>query len=470
MISSFPHAAHAEYRPNVQFQPLGESLCLNGPNWLLKQTKRGEGRRRRATSRTHTPWHPDPARARMVSCSATGRNAGVPGSVQTALIEAKLVPSPWYYAGNILALAKATRERDSLFRTSFHVPGMVRDDGPLVLRAVDYQAAFYVNGHEVGRHEGPLAGRARCLQGIALRRRKRTDGRAGSLSAFRSHLGTGTQPHWRSQILKNMLTDCTPPACPLGISDDVFLLATEGLAIDDLGIRTRLNGDCTEAVLEMTLTMTCEEPGEAEVLWEVRPRNFSRPHPRYARERILLGKGKQDVAESLKVPQPALWWPHGSGETGPVRSTGDRDRQGWPPAGCGAGNGGSTQGRASAQSRFAQRLVVPHQWPERVLERRNWVPSDPFYRANRDTYVRLLRQATTANLNALRWWGGGVPERPAFYELCDELGILIYQDFPLANDNFDNPQMLAVLEGQAADFFRRWQHPTFWPGTEAMSG
>ncbi|MCL5099388.1 MAG: hypothetical protein M1608_18010, partial [Candidatus Omnitrophica bacterium] len=66
-----------------------------------------------------------------------------------------------------------------------------------------------------------------------------------------------------------------------------------------------------------------------------------------------------------------------------------------------------------------------------------------------------------------RWWGGGVPERPSFYELCDELGLLIYQDFPLANDNFDNEPMLGLLRKEGADFFRRWRnHPCIlaWNG------
>uniref|UniRef100_A0A3Q3A0J2 Beta-mannosidase n=1 Tax=Kryptolebias marmoratus TaxID=37003 RepID=A0A3Q3A0J2_KRYMA len=65
------------------------------------------------------------------------------------------------------------------------------------------------------------------------------------------------------------------------------------------------------------------------------------------------------------------------------------------------------------------------------LKGSNWIPADSFQdRVN--SAVNLLQSAVDANMNALRVWGGGVYEQDLFYNLCDELGIMVWQDFMFA--------------------------------------
>ena len=316
------------YRPDVQFRPLGESLCLSGSAWFLKQTEKGAGPRVAevegvaAAATVAGPaamflhdW--TPARARL---GADGHNRCEPG------------PAPWYYAGNILALAKSTQDRDSLFRTRFRVSKewagrMVR----LYLGAVDYDAAFYLNGREVGRHEGHFAPVVLDVsKALLLWRRKRTDRGLGAVSAFAGHAGPLRNRTWRSQILKNMLTDCTPPACPLGISDDVFLLASRRLAIDDLCVRMLLNGDFSEAAVDMTLSLAARSPGKRRSSGGPAPQ--LRPALRRALRQIDRAcRGKTDDCTKPEGPHPALWWPRGQGRQDLYTSAGDGDRQDGEP-------------------------------------------------------------------------------------------------------------------------------------------
>ncbi|XP_022090412.1 beta-mannosidase-like [Acanthaster planci] len=63
----------------------------------------------------------------------------------------------------------------------------------------------------------------------------------------------------------------------------------------------------------------------------------------------------------------------------------------------------------------------------------NWIPADAFQeRIGRDHLANLLQSLVDANMHATRVWGGGVYEQDAFYEICDQLGILVWQDLQFA--------------------------------------
>ncbi len=67
------------------------------------------------------------------------------------------------------------------------------------------------------------------------------------------------------------------------------------------------------------------------------------------------------------------------------------------------------------------------------LKGSNWVPLSPLVGAIDDTqYEKLIRLAVAGNFNVLRVWGGGIYEKEEFYRLCDEYGLLVWQDFMFA--------------------------------------
>ncbi len=77
----------------------------------------------------------------------------------------------------------------------------------------------------------------------------------------------------------------------------------------------------------------------------------------------------------------------------------------------------------------------------------NWVPIDSFIpRGKKNGLIqRNLENSFRVNMNMIRVWGGGIYEDDLFYELCDQKGILIWQDLPFAcaiypihNDFFQN--------------------------------
>jgi beta-mannosidase len=73
----------------------------------------------------------------------------------------------------------------------------------------------------------------------------------------------------------------------------------------------------------------------------------------------------------------------------------------------------------------------------------NWVPEGPWPgQVSRETYRERLGQAAGANMNMLRVWGGGFYEDDEFYEICDELGIMVWQDFMFACAMYPEEQPL----------------------------
>lgn len=90
----------------------------------------------------------------------------------------------------------------------------------------------------------------------------------------------------------------------------------------------------------------------------------------------------------------------------------------------------------------------------------NWIPDDAFpHRVTRARYARRIEQAEFANINLLRVWGGGIFEQDDFFELCDERGMLTWQDFLFACAAYAEEEELAgEVEAEVRQNITRLQH------------
>ncbi|UKI30016.1 MAG: hypothetical protein L6W00_18655 [Lentisphaeria bacterium] len=87
----------------------------------------------------------------------------------------------------------------------------------------------------------------------------------------------------------------------------------------------------------------------------------------------------------------------------------------------------------------------------------DWIPMDSRPETyTRDRYDALLSDAVEANMNCLRVWGGGLYENEDFYDLCDEKGILIWQDMMLACAVYpDSDNFLALIRKEVIHQVKR---------------
>jgi beta-mannosidase len=103
----------------------------------------------------------------------------------------------------------------------------------------------------------------------------------------------------------------------------------------------------------------------------------------------------------------------------------------------------------------------------------NYIPSDSFLnRVTDERYRHLVQSAADANMNMLRVWGGGIYEDDRFYDMCDELGLLVWQDFMFACSLYPGDDAFVEnVKQEAVENVRRLRnHPSvaLWSGNNEI--
>ncbi|MBT7699981.1 MAG: hypothetical protein HN700_06780, partial [Verrucomicrobia bacterium] len=165
---------------------------------------------------------------------------------------------------------------------------------------------------------------------------------------------------------------------------------------------------------------------------------------------------------ALQVSDPQLWWPNGMGDQ-PLY-----DLQVELLDGAGARLDGQTKRigfRTLRLDRHADEWGESFQFVVNGVpffaKGANWIPADAVLaRRSPEMYRSLIEDSAAVNMNMLRVWGGGIYEDDVFYDICDELGICVWQDFMfacMAYPSWKEPFMKTV-EAEARDNLRRLRH------------
>jgi beta-mannosidase len=104
----------------------------------------------------------------------------------------------------------------------------------------------------------------------------------------------------------------------------------------------------------------------------------------------------------------------------------------------------------------------------------NYIPKDMFLEnVKREHHQQIIEDAVSANMNMLRIWGGGVYETDAFYDICDEKGVLVWQDFMYACAMYPGDEkFLQNAESEAIEQVKRLRtHPSIalWCGNNEIN-
>jgi beta-mannosidase len=183
-----------------------------------------------------------------------------------------------------------------------------------------------------------------------------------------------------------------------------------------------------------------------------------------------IHKGNNWLEEDINLPNPLLWYPNGLGEPNLYNVKITLKKDDIPTDQVKFNYGIRTIERIrSAGPRTADRW---ENWQFIVngkkifIKGMNWTPVDVLLDVPEERYRWVLEAAKNMGIQMIRVWGGGLIETDDFYNICNELGIMVWQDFPIGNqDTPDYPQ--DVWEAQVVqNIFRLRNHPSLavWCG------
>ncbi|MFJ9559244.1 glycoside hydrolase family 2 protein [Streptomyces fuscichromogenes] len=384
--------------------------------------------------------------------------AVVPGCVHTDLLAAGVIPDP-LLGRNETGVAWVGRREWTYTAELGTARGHDRTD--LVFEGLDTAAEITVDGRTLGRTRNMHRSYRFDVTGLRGRLAVRFASAYTEAAAVREELGERPAAYAEPyQYIRKMACsfgwDWGPTLVTAGIWRPVRLehWSTARLARVRPVVTVRQGLGVVELHVDVERTRT-----EAALDVEVRVGGQA------ARATIAGTSGTVRV----QVPDARLWWPRGYGGQ-PLYDVeltllhGDEVLDSWRRR---IGFRTVELDRRPDRHGTGFTLVVNG---ERLFARGvNWIPDDVFpSRVTGDRYRRRLGRAADAGVDLVRVWGGGVYESEDFYDACDELGLLVWQDFPFACAAYPEEQPLrGEVEAEAREnVVRLMPHPSLvlWNG------
>lgn len=395
-----------------------------------------------------SPSRPLPTQKTLVSPWFPAR---LPCDVHTPLIEAGILREP--LEGLNSFDSEWIEGKSWWFMRTFPVDGglLKRERVELVLDYADLRSEVYLNGRFLGTHEsvhfpfvaqvGPLLREGDNT--LIIRLSTGTEG-VDAVSAA-PYAPSVDKTYRRGDERRVFLRkpqyvfgwDWGPRCVTCGICGDAYLRAGDGAVIRSADFRTRnIHFGSSAARAELSVHAELENLDPAATREAVVTAVLSLDGAVVARrtEECLLRSGINFLDLDFAVEDAQLWWPNGMG---PQRLY-DLNLE----VSCGAACDKIGPLRVGVRTLVlntdrvsdGERLFALEVNGTKVFcKGGDWIPADAIYaRVSRDKYRTLLTEAKEANFSMLRIWGGGIYEKDLFYELCDELGILVWQDFMFA--------------------------------------
>ncbi|MBB4051021.1 beta-mannosidase [Devosia subaequoris] len=187
-------------------------------------------------------------------------------------------------------------------------------------------------------------------------------------------------------------------------------------------------------------------------------------------DKVVVQQGDNVVTHNVTIENPKIWWPAGQGEQ--------------PLYDLVTNLEGEVTNRKIGLRQLdwvVEKDEIDHTFKCRINGRditmmgANWIPADAIPSRVTPAVIRdLLKSAKAANMNMLRIWGGGQYEPDWFYDLCDELGILIWHDFMFACMSYPSDRtFLKSVETEITQQVHRLSHHAsiaLWCGDNEVIG
>ena len=409
-------------------------------------------------SLSHLPWRlqrdslvqaDGPTLSKDGFADAAWLPATVPGTTLTAYLNAGAIPDP-NFGENQLYISDSYFYADFWYRTEFTVdpPHTGQPRTLLCLDGINWKAEIFLNGESLGRIDGAFfrgvfdvtgklkpAGQKNAL--AILVHKNATPGTVHQKTYESPSPNGGALGHDNPTFHASVGWDWIPTirGRNTGIWNDVRLMSVAEVSVEDPLVTTKLNGD--RSVAEVTITAVVRNRSDRSVSGKVEgslgDAKFTAPCTVAANsEEVVTLTSATNPA--LRMRNPRLWWPNGYGEAYLHQAT----IRFAPQSGTASEPVTFLAGlREMTTTETNSRLKIFVNGRRLIAKGGNWGFSESMLRYRAREYDAAMRYHREMNFNLVRNWVGQIGE-DAFYEACDRHGILVWQDFWLANP-WDGP-------------------------------
>ena len=384
--------------------------------------------------------------------------ATVPGTIHTDLLNNKIIDDP-FYSDNELRIYWIP-ECDWLYQTKFDFKGSIKNNIDLVFEGLDTISEIYLNNIRLGGTDNMFVKYRYNVKNIlkAKANELKVLFKSPTRYAADEEKKYGKLPvalnSTRVYIRKAQYSfgwDWGPTFPTSGIWRNVYLEEWSDAKIENVTFNTiSINKKNAEFEVSIYVNSSDKKDLALDVF-------ISNGNTFYKQKIPLTSSSKNKIC--FKIKEPKLWWPNGEGEQNlyllNVKLVKEKVVLDVIQKNVGIRSIELVL-KEKNNATFKFRVNNKDIYSKGV----NWIPADSFLpRTNKKKYSELLLLAKQANMNIVRVWGGGVYEDDEFYNICDELGLLVWQDFMFACGSYpENDDFIANVSEEVTQNVLRLQH------------
>ena len=388
-----------------------------------------------------------------IASEDTYYNATVPGSVYNDLLAAGKMDDPYYRdnEGKALELMK----NDFEYRGTFDVDCKEADGADevlLVFSGIDTLADISLNGTELGSvnnmhrvWEYPVRSILKEKDNeIVVKLHSPVNFIAKEFEADPAILGTEDAMRGFPKIRKGHYMfgwDWGPRLPDAGIWKSVGLFKVNGARLTRSYIGQKWNEDYSRVEISISAMIETMEDGalsKERALNSVKNESFALRADIISPEGIILAE-KADLTKPFAIENPELWWPNGLGKQPLYTVNIELVDKGSGKAvdSCSKRIGLRKLDISRKKDEFGEEFAQTVNGVKYFAMGADYIPEDNILsRTCAERTRKLLTDCVAANFNSIRVWGGGLYPDDYFFDICDELGLVVWQDFMFACANY----------------------------------
>ena len=401
------------------------------------------------------------------------RSAKVPGVVHTDLLKHDLIPDPW--VGTNEVDVQWVEEKNWEYKCTFKLTAtqLKRSRVDMVFEGLDTYAEVSLNDSVILSSDNMFrtwrVDVKSLLEGeneLKIKFMSPIETNSEKLASLGYELPSGNEPvemkvsPFVRKAPYHFGWDWGPRLVTSGIWRPVYLESWDLARIEDVQV-VQKQLSSKEADLEIRLAVESEVEKEAQLqINEMNTTVFVKP-----------GKNKINIPYTIKNPK--RWWPNGWGEQHlydvSVTLKMDDEEIDQDKARVGLRTVELVQEKDSIGESFYFKINGQPLFARGA----NYIPQSHFLPSvKNEDYERLIAQVKSVGMNMIRVWGGGIYENDYFYDLCDQHGILVWQDFMFACSIYPGDEsFVKTVEEEVKDNVRRLRnHPSVvhWNGNNEV--